>query len=49
MAIGIMLMGEPLTTAIVIGFVLIIASVLILITKRKTSPNPLRKYASHKE
>ena len=49
MAIGITLMGEPLTTAVVIGFVLIIASVLILITKGKTSPNPLRKYASHKE
>ena len=49
LAIGITLMGEPLTTAVVIGFVLIIASVLILITKGKTSPNPLRKYASHKE
>jgi putative membrane protein len=42
-------MGEPLTTSIIIGCVLIITSVIILITKGKTLPNPLRKYAEHQE
>ena len=49
MTIGITLMGEPLTTSIIIGCVLIITSVIILITKGKTLPNPLRKYAEHQE
>jgi hypothetical protein len=35
--VGILLFGEPLTLPIVIGFVLIIASVFILVlSKRKT-------------
>ncbi len=49
MTIGITLMGEPLTTSIIIGCVLIITSVIILITKGKTLPNPLKKYAEHQE
>ena len=49
MTIGITLMGEPLTISIIIGCVLIITSVIILITKGKTLPNPLRKYAEHQE
>lgn len=42
--IGITLMGEPLTMTALIGSVLIIASVLILITKGRKIANPLRKY-----
>ena len=49
MTIGITLMGEPFTTSIIIGCVLIITSVILLITKGKTLPNPLKKYANHKE
>ncbi len=49
MTIGITLMGEPLTTSIIIGCVLIITSVILLITKGKTLPNPLKKYAEHQE
>ena len=49
MTIGITLMGEPLTTSIITGCVLIISSVIILITKGKTLANPLRKYAEHQE
>ena len=41
MAIGITLMGEPLTITVVIGLILIISSVLILITKGRRLPNPL--------
>ena len=41
MAIGITLMGEPLTITVVIGLILIITSVLILITKGRRLPNPL--------
>ena len=44
MTIGITLMGEPLTMTALIGSVLIIASVLILITKGRKIANPLRKY-----
>ena len=49
MTIGITLMDEPLTTSIIIGCVLIITSVILLITKGKTLPNPLKKYAEHQE
>ena len=49
MTIGITLMGEPFTTSIITGCVLIITSVILLITKGKTLPNPLKKYANHKE
>ena len=37
MCVGILLFGEPLTLPIVVGFMLIIAAVLILVlSKRKT-------------
>ncbi len=49
MTIGITLMGEPLTTSIIIGCILIISSVILLITKGKTLPNPLQKYVNQKE
>ncbi len=49
MTLGIAVMGEPLTPAVIIGFLLIISSVLILITKGSHLPNPLRRYVTHKE
>ena len=42
--LSLILLGEPLTTTVVIGSVLIISSVLILITKGRKIANPLHKY-----
>ena len=49
MAIGITLMGEPLTITVVIGLILIISSVLILITGAEDCPIHYISYVNNEE